>query len=144
MKIATAMLALACLVTAPAVSFAQSVSADENAARFVAQHLDVLSIPGSIYARRQPGANRLKDYGFIDFEKADGGVRSIDHARRWLFAVKIIEDDGGIKILCIQDQPFTGVTAGAQNAFEVKLGADGLFHGTGRIVQREQCPPFQM
>jgi hypothetical protein len=144
MKIAAAMLALGCLVMAPAISFAQSVSRDESAARFVAQHLDVLSIPGAIYARQQPGARTLKDYGFVDFERADGGVRSIDRQRRWLFAVKIIEDDGGIKILCIQDQPFTGVTTGAQNAFEVKLGADGLFHGTGRIVQRDQCPPFQI
>jgi pyridoxal biosynthesis lyase PdxS len=143
MKSTAAMLALACLAVAPAVSVAQSATREESAARFVAEHLDVLSIPSSLYARRRPGANTLKDYGFIDFEKADGGVRSIDQARRWLFAVKIIEDNGGLKILCIQDQPFTGVTTGAQNAFEVKLGADGLFHGTGRIAQSEQCPPFQ-
>jgi hypothetical protein len=143
MKFMAAMLALGCCATAPAMSVAPFASRQTANARFVAEHLDVLSIPGSIYARRQPGAHALKDYGFTEFEQADGGVRSIDQKGQWIFGVKIVEDNGGIKVLCILDQPFDGTTGGSQNAFEVKLGADGLFHGTGRMSQSDQCPPFQ-
>lgn len=144
MKLANAaMLALGAWAIWPSASTAQSALHGENAALFVAEHLDVLSIPSSIYARRRPGANTLKDYGFVDFEKTDGGVRSVDRERRWIFGVKIIEDNGGIKVLCIEDGAFNAGSDGSQNAFEVKLGADGLFHGTGRFPQSEQCPPFQ-
>ena len=144
MKLGTAtMLAMAALTIWPPVSTAQSAPHSENAALFVAEHLDVLSIPSSIYARRKPGVNTLKDYGFADFEKIDGGVRSIDHEKQWLFGIRIVEDNGGIKVLCIQDGPRIGVSFPSQTTAEVKLGRDGLFHGTGRFPQSDQCPPFQ-
>lgn len=144
MKLVTAtMLALTAWSICPPVSTAQSAPHSENAALFVAEHLDVLSIPSSIYARRKPGANTLKDYGFADFEKIDGGVRSIDHEKQWLFGIRIVEDDGGIKVLCIQDGPRIGGSFPSQTTAEVKLGRDGLFHGTGRFPQSDQCPPFQ-
>ena len=144
MKLGTAtMLALAAWAIWPPVSTAQSAPHSENAALFVAEHLDVLSIPSSIYARRKPGANTLTDYGFADFEKIDGGVRSIDHEKQWLFGIRIVEDNGGIKVLCIQDGPRIGGSFPSQTTAEVKLGRDGLFHGTGRFPQSDQCPPFQ-
>jgi len=144
MKLGTAtMLAMAALTIWPPVSTAQSAPHSENAALFVAEHLDVLSIPSSIYARRKPGANTLKDYGFADFEKIDGGVRTIDQERQWLFGIRIVEDNGGIKVLCIQDGPRIDMSSPSQTTVEVKLGRDGLFHGTGRFPQSDQCPPFQ-
>jgi hypothetical protein len=144
MKLGTAtMLAMAALTLWPPVSTAQSAPHSENAALFVAEHLDVLSIPSSIYARRKPGANTLKDYGFADFEKIDGGVRTIDQERQWLFGIRIVEDNGGIKVLCIQDGPRIDMSSPSQATVEVKLGHDGLFHGTGRFPQSDQCPPFQ-
>jgi len=140
---AAAALALGAWAMWPAISAAQSAPHSENAALFVAEHLDVLSIPSSMYARRKPGANTLKDYGFADFEKIDGGVRTIDQERHWLFGIRIVEDDGGIKVLCIQDGPRIDMSSPSQTTVEVKLGRDGLFHGTGRLPQNDQCPPFQ-
>ena len=136
-------LALAVWAMWPAVSIAQSTPHTESAALLVAEHLDVLSIPSSIYARRRRSSNTLMDYGFINFEKIDGGVRSIDQKKQWLFGVKIIEDNGGIKLLCIQDEPLIDGGLVSQTAVEVKIGRDGLFHGTGRTSQTDQCPPYQ-
>jgi hypothetical protein len=143
MKI-TAIPALAVLACAACFNAAPTARAASNAdnARNVAEHLDVLSFPSSIYPRRRPGANTLKDYGFVHFENADGGVRSIDPEIQWVFGVKIIEDNGGIKVLCIQDQAVNGGSYYTQNTVEVKLGRDGLFHGTGRTPENDQCPPF--
>ncbi len=144
MKVGTAIvLMLGAWAPWPTTSAAQAAPHVENAALSVAEHLDVLSIPSSIYPRRRPGANTLKDYGFVSFEKVDGGVRSIDREKQWVFGVKIVEDNGGIKVLCIQDEALNGGTYGTQNAFEVKLGSDGLFHGTGRVPLSDQCPPYQ-
>jgi len=144
MKIcATAMLVSCVWAAWPNVSLAQTAPRVENAALFVAEHLDVLSIPSSIYTRRRPGANTLKDYGFAQFEKADGGVRSVDQEKQRLFGIRIVEDNGGIKVLCIQDEALSEGSFISQNTVEVKLGRDGLFHGTGRMPQSDQCPPYQ-
>ena len=144
MKVGTAaMLALGAWALWPVVSASQSAAHGENAALFVAEHLDVLSVPSSLYARQRPGAHTLKDYGFTDFEKVDGGVRSLDPGKQWLFGIRIVEDNGGIKVLCIQDGPRINGSSPSETTAEVKLGRDGLFHGTGRFPQSDQCPPFQ-
>jgi hypothetical protein len=142
MKIpAAAMLACAGLAICSTASVAHAAS-NSDSARAVAEHLDILSFPNSIYPRRRPGANTLKDYGFTHFENADGGVRSIDLVRHWVFGVKIIEDNGGIKVLCIQDGTSIGGDAFSQSTIEVKLGRDGFFHGTGRTPESDECLPY--
>lgn len=115
----------------------------DRATLSVARHLDVLSIPSSIYPRRRKGANTLADYGFVDFKAVDGGVQSTLQDKSWLFGVKIVADDGGIKILCIRDQALNNGTYLSQSTMEVKIGSDGLFHGTGRTPINAQCPPYQ-
>ncbi len=137
------MLALGAWALWPVALAAQSSPHGEDAALFVAEHLDVLSIPSSLYARQRPGAHTLKEYGFTDFDKVDGGVRALDPERHWLFGIRIVEDNGGIKVLCIQDGPRIDMSSPSQTTVEVKLGRDGLFHGTGRFPQSDQCPPFQ-
>lgn len=117
--------------------------APASTALFVAQHLDVLSIPSSIYARRRPGANTLAAYGFDRFRMVDGGVQSIDQDEGWIFGIKIVADESGIKVLCVQDQPLTDHTYLGQTTIEVKIGQDGLFHGTGRYPINAKCPPYQ-
>lgn len=143
MKISTAgALAIVAWAACFNVSTTRAASNADDALH-VAEHLDVLSFPSSVYARRRLGANTLKDYGFIHFENANGGVRSIDSDIQWVFGVKIVEDNGGIKVLCIQDQAVNGDSYYTQSTIEVKLGRDGLFHGTGRTPENDQCPPFQ-
>ena len=88
-----------------------ALPASDSAVLFVAEHLDVLSIPSSIYPRRRTGANTLGDYGFTHFESVDGGVQSIDQAKAWLFGIKIVEDDGGLKLLCVQDHALADTAA---------------------------------
>ena len=146
MKIgATTTLALLVWTAVSSSSIAQQTAAAiaEKQNRLVAEHLDVLSIPSAIYARRRPGANTLKDYGFVRVEPFDGGIRLTDQNRQRFFGVRILEDNGGFKLLCIQDEALTGSKVIMQNAVEVKLGRDGLFHGTGRVEQTEACPLYQ-
>jgi hypothetical protein len=119
-----------------------SAASNADSALTTAQRLDVLSFPNSIYARKRAGANTLKDYGFTQIEKAEGGVRLLDPNRQWVFGVKIVEDNGGIKVLCIQDEAVSDGRFFSQSTIEVKLGRDGLFHGTGRTPQNDQCPPY--
>jgi hypothetical protein len=128
-----------CMVTSSMTALAAS---NADSALTTAQHLDVLSFPNSIDARKRPGAETLADYGFTRIEKTNDGVRLIDPSRQWVFGVKIVEDDGGIKVLCIQDEAVSNGRFFSQSTIEVKLGRDGLFHGTGRMPQNDQCPPF--
>lgn len=127
-------------MTASAVPASAGSNADS--ALTTAQHLDVLSFPNSMYARKRPGARTPGDYGFTRIERAEGGVRLLDPTRQWVFGVKIVEDDGGIKVLCIQDEAVSNGRFFSQSTIEVKLGRDGLFHGTGRTPQSDQCPPY--
>jgi hypothetical protein len=139
-----ASLALACSVLLAAQTFAAGVPpTPDPMALYVAKHLDVLSIPSSIYPRRRAGANTLADYGFVDFKAADGGVQSIEQDKRWMFGIKIVADEGGIKVLCVQDQAMNNGTYLSQTTIEVKIGPDGLFHGTGKTPINAQCPPYQ-
>ena len=125
-------------------AFADGVlPARDRATLFVATHLDVLSIPSSIYPRRRPGAHTLADYGFAHFDAVDGGMQSIDRDTAWVFGIRIVEDDGGRKILCVQDHALADATAASQTAIEVKIGPTGLFHGTGRTPLNAQCPLYQ-
>ena len=58
--------------------------------------------------------------------------------------MKILQDDGGFKLLCIQDEALTGSKVIAQKRSRSEAGpGDGLFHGTGRVEQRETCPLYQ-
>lgn len=141
MKILAAAM-LACTGVTMCSSASVAHASNSASARAVAEHLDILSFPNSIYPRRRPGANTLRDYGFTHFENAAGGVRSIDPATHWVFGVKIVEDNGGIKVLCIQDEAVNGGGIFSQSTIEVKLGRDGLFHGTGRTPENDQCPPY--
>lgn len=132
---------LAALIFAPSSHGASNQEGAE--ALFVAQHLDVLSFPNSIYPRRRPGAKMLVDYGFAHFKLIPGGVESVEDDGQWLFSVKIVNDDGNRKVLCIVDQAMDRGSYLSQGTVEVRLGADGLFHGTGSSPKNDQCPEYR-
>jgi len=130
-----------------ALTFATSLHAASNQegteALYVAQHLDVLSFPNSIHPRKRPGAKMLVDYGFNHFKLLKGGVESVEDDGQWFFSVKVVNDDGSRKVLCIVDQAMNGGSYLSQGTVEVRLGADGLFHGTGNSPKSDQCPEYR-
>jgi hypothetical protein len=139
MKRLSGLLALACI---PAVLAANNVPLPkDNVAEFVAQRLDVTTLPSSIRPKSQKSKKTFADYGYA--------MQQIDDKQKLVEAtpegsqinIRILEqNDSGIYV-CVRGQGQTANSGPIQRVLLFKLkNADGLLKARESWKEFSGCP----
>src|SRR6267154_490367 len=141
MKVVSGVFLLVCMPLAVAKS--DHAYSKEKVAEFVAEKLDVTSIPSAIRPKREKGKKTFGDYGYVTRKIADKEVLVEAPQRRSQIAISILEESKSGIYVCLNGQAQNESSSHIQRVFLLKLKhANGLLRGRESWKEFDSCPPI--
>jgi len=141
MKVVSGVFLLACMPLAVAKS--DHAYSKEKVAEFVAEKLDVTSIPSAIRPKREKGKKTFGDYGYVTRKIEDKEVLAEAPQRRSQIAISILEESKSGIYVCLNAQTQNESGSHIQRVFLLKQKhPNGLLKGRESWKEFDSCPPI--
>ena len=141
MKVLSGVFLLVCMPLAVAKS--DHAYSKEKLAEFVAEKLDVTSIPSAIRPKREKRKRTFGDYGYVTRKIEDKEVLVEAPQRRSQIAISILEEGKSGIYVCLNGQAQNESSSHIQRVFLLKLKrGNGLLKGRESWKEFDSCPPL--
>jgi hypothetical protein len=139
MKLFSGFLALACVPAALAGNNAPLPK--DNVAEFVAERLDVTTLPSSIRPKTQKSKKTFGDYGYVIRQTDDKQVLVEATPEGSQINIRILEQNASAMYVCVQAPAQDAKSGPFQRVLLLKLkNADGLLKGRESWKEFSGCP----
>src|SRR5580692_7627322 len=139
MKLLSGLLALVCVPAAVAGNNAPLPK--DNVAEFVAERLDITTLPSSIRPKPQKSKKTFGDYGYVMRQLDDKQVLIEATPAGSQINIRILEQKASAIYVCVQAPGQDASSGPIQRVFLLKLkNADGLLKGRESWREFSECP----
>jgi hypothetical protein len=139
MKLLSGLLALACVPAALAANNAPIPK--DNMAEFVAERLDVTTLPSSIRPKSQKSKKTFSDYGYVMRQLDDKQVLVEATPAGSQFNIRVLEQNSSALYVCVQAPGQYANGGPIQRVLRLKLkNENGLLKGRESFKEFSGCP----